>query len=92
MKFKDAGFAFNLPFPPLVRRNVSIILVCDASGNSRSLESNPMRRVEAWAARNNIKLPKIDYNVLINKPLSVWGENEPDVPLCSLCACPDGAH
>lgn len=57
----DAGIAFNLPFPVLLRkqRAVDIIIVYDASAGNQSFET--LKGVQDYAITHNMKFPDIDY-------------------------------
>ncbi len=84
----DAGFAFNLPFPPLLRRNVSLYIVCDASSDATSAIESDLHEVEEWAKQNGYTLPSIDYKKLVSTPLSVWADiNNPKIPIIIFLPC-----
>ncbi len=82
LTFIDGGFAFNFPFPPLLRRNVELYIVCDATEDGHSEIGNDMREVEAYAKKNNYPFPPIDYKKLTQQKLSVHtDENNPQAPI-----------
>jgi cytosolic phospholipase A2 len=88
LSFIDGGFAFNLPFPPLFRRNVSLYIVCDASSDATSAAGSDLREVENWAKQNGYALPSIDYKKLASTPLSVWTDvNNPEIPVIIFVPC-----
>lgn len=72
LTFIDGGFAFNVPFPPLLRRNVKLYFVCDASDDNYSAVGNDMHEVEAYAKKEGFKFPTIDYKKLVTDRLSVF--------------------
>lgn len=78
----DAGLDFNLPIPPLLRkeRKVDIIIICDASSD---IENAPeLRLAEQYAVKNNIKFPIIDYQNIDKNIVSVFkDEQDPEKPV-----------
>ncbi len=77
----DAGLDFNLPLPPVLRpeRKVDIIIVCDAS--SIVTKAPELRDAEEYARRNNLKFPKINYNGIGKAHISVFREDDPEIPV-----------
>lgn len=75
----DAGLDFNLPVPPLLRttRNVSVIIIFDASSNSETADE--LRKAESYARRHGLKFPKIDYTK-VHDICSVHSDADPSVP------------
>jgi len=76
----DAGIDFNLPLPPLLRknRNVDIIIIYDASAN---IEKAPeLRRMVAYAQRKGITLPTINFEEIDKKTISIFKGESPDIP------------
>lgn len=77
LSFIDAGVAFNLPFPPLLRRNVEVYIVCNASGTPGALES-----AQTYAQQNGLPFPSIDFKKVAKKTLSVCvDKNNPAAPI-----------
>ena len=78
----DAGIDFNLPIPPLLRknRNVDIIIIYDASGN---IENAPeLRHAQEYAECKGIKFPSIDYSNINKNTVNVFkDENSDDTPI-----------
>lgn len=70
----DAGLDTNLPIAPLLRRNIQIYIICDASLDDLSVISNEMRKVEKYAQTNGYKFPKIDYQKLVSNKVSVFAD------------------
>jgi len=78
----DAGIETNLPFPPLMRRNVQFYIVCDASSDNDSAIGNEMREVEAWAKKNGYAFPPVDYKRLTQQQISILAApNAPQTPV-----------
>lgn len=80
----DAGFAFNLPFLPLVRkaRPVDIMIIIDASPEA---DAGELRNAEAFARTHNIAFPPIDYSK-VTLPCSVHAQwSDPHVPVIIYC-------
>lgn len=71
LTFIDAGFAFGLPFPPLLRRNIQVYIVCDASSDVLVENNSTMRAVQAYAQVNGYPFPPIDYTKLVTQKMSV---------------------
>jgi phospholipase A2 len=81
LKVFDAGIAFNLPFPPLMRRNTNFYIVCDASAISNATH-HPLRKVERYAQRRGYKFPHIDYGEILENKVSIFYDPEdPEVPV-----------
>lgn len=66
LTFIDAGVACNLPFPPLLRRNVNVYIVCNASGVPGSLQL-----AQTYAQENGFPFPPIDFKNIDTKRLSI---------------------
>ncbi len=69
----DAGYDFNLPLPPLLKkeRKVDIIIVMDASASVHENAPALQKAVE-YAKSRGIPLPKIDFNSITDKQVSVF--------------------
>lgn len=78
----DAGLDFNVPFPPLLRRPVDIIIVCDASGDLAENTATALVGAQEYAEREGIAFPPISYTGIGKKPVSVFvDEKNPDAPV-----------
>lgn len=78
----DAGIDFNLPFPPLLRknRNVDIIIVYDASSNNTDFDS--LKGAKNWSIRNKVHFPELDYQGLEECLVRVFkDERDPKAPV-----------
>lgn len=74
LTFVDAGFAFGLPFPALLRRNVQVYIVCDASSDVLIESANTMHKVQDYASKNNYPFPPIDYTTITKQKISVFAD------------------
>jgi hypothetical protein len=81
LTFVDAGVAFNLPVPPLLRsaRHLDVIIIYDASGNITGAPE--LVAAEQYARDHNLKFPQIDYTNIDKKLVSVFIDKDPEVPL-----------
>lgn len=71
----DGAFAFNLPFPPLLRRNVNLYLVCNAGKNY-----GPLRKAAEYAQRKGYKFPSIPEEPAPEFSL-LYDAADPEVPV-----------
>ena len=77
----DAGLAFNLPLPPLLRpqRALDVIFIFDASADVG--QAGELKKAERYARANSLPFPKIDYDQAKTKAISVFGdEQDPKIP------------
>jgi phospholipase A2 len=82
LSFFDPGVDINLGFAPLLRRNVNVYLVCDASDTAVSNQKNTLRQAQRYANDNNFKFPRIDYNTVGTDKVSLfYDEEDPEVPV-----------
>lgn len=82
IKLADAGLAFNLPYPPVSgerpERKADMLIFLDASYNvkeSAGIE-NQLRGVEAYARRKKLKFPKINYEGIGERAISVFKDEK----------------
>ena len=77
----DAGLGFNLPYPPMMRsdRAVDLLIFLDAS--DRVDEGQNLHLVENHARMHNSPFPTIDYTDIGKRAISVFKENNLDVPV-----------
>lgn len=85
IELRDAGIEFNLPFPPLLRkeREVNLIIAFDASSNVLKEDASfkLFKDAEAYCQIHNLKFPEITNDLIgvLNKQnLTVIGD--PDDP------------
>lgn len=78
----DAGIHINMPFIPLFRRGMNVYIVCDASGDTTFAKGEVMQLVAAYAQKNSIPFPPINFDELGNHPVSIWYDvNNPACPV-----------
>jgi phospholipase A2 len=71
----DGAFAFNLPFPPLLRRNVNLYFVCNAGKNY-----GPLKKAAEYAQRKGYKFPSIPEGAAPEVSL-LYDAADPEVPV-----------
>ncbi|MFA6991090.1 MAG: hypothetical protein WC192_03485 [Candidatus Babeliales bacterium] len=71
----DSGYEFNLPFPPLLKkeRKIDIIIVMDASANVHKGASALQQTVE-YAKSRGIPFPSIKFDSITEKQVSVFAD------------------
>jgi phospholipase A2 len=77
----DAGLAFNLPTPPLLRpqRALDIIFILDSSADIGS--AGELKKAERYANQNNLPFPKINYDQAKTQAISVFRDkNDAKIP------------
>jgi len=77
----DAGLAFNLPTPPLLRpeRALDVIFIFDSSSDIGM--AGELKKAEKYALDNNLPFPPIDYNQAKTKAISIFRDStNPKVP------------
>lgn len=77
----DAGLAFNLPLPPLLRpeRVLDVIFIFDASADVGM--AGELKKAERYARTNNLPFPEIDYAKAKSQAISIFrNEDDPKVP------------
>ncbi len=72
----DAGFDFNLPFPPLLRRNVDLYIVCDASYDVLSPVSHTMQYVRYYMQENKHPFPDFNINELVKNDITLMYDKD----------------
>lgn len=78
----DSGYDFNLPFPPLLKkeRKIDIIIVMDASASVHT-GAPALQKAVKYAESRKIPLPKIEFDSITNKQVSVFtDENNKTTP------------
>ena len=88
LKLIDAGFAFCMPVPPLVRqcRNSDIIIAIEMSAPPNCEHGLSLLDAAKWCRKNNVKFPKIDPERLKvpfanQEQIEIFeDENDPEVP------------
>lgn len=78
----DAGLEFNLPIPPLMRKDraVDIIIVFDASDTS--IRGGELKKAEAYFAKQGLPFPKIELEAESNEVCYVFKDAQnPSIPV-----------
>ncbi len=83
----DAGLAFNLPLPPLLRpeRKIDVIFIFDSSADAGM--AGELKKAEAYARKNNLPFPQIDYSLARTQVMSVF-RDEHDVKIPTIIYLP----
>ena len=79
----DAGLDFNLPTPPLFKkeRGVDMIFICDASAyTDESTEQDQFKSMTAHARRNGLNIPDLENPIKITNDVFVFEDKDPSVP------------
>jgi len=80
----DAGIDFNLPTPPLLKkqRNIDVIIICDASYKKAALPNNfkHLKKAQKYAHDHGIPFPKLTNPVEIAQNILVFEDQDPNVP------------
>ena len=65
----DAGIDFNLPIPPLLRRDraIDIIICLDASGPPEIDDCHALKGAKHWADARNIPFPSVPFGIQDSK-------------------------
>jgi phospholipase A2 len=77
----DAGLAFNLPIPPLLRpqRAIDVIFIFDASDDSGT--AGELKKAEKYARSHNLPFPMIDYSQAQTQTISIFKDDQdPKIP------------
>ncbi len=77
----DAGLAFNLPIPALLRRarKVDIIVICDATSSSKGIGN--LYAAEKYARKKGLKFPTITVSNVSEQSMYVFKDaTDPTVP------------
>lgn len=77
----DAGVDFNLPVPPLLKkeRKIDLIIICDLSSNAET--ASELRYAEKYAEKNELRFPKISYEGIEQSIISIFKDPDPEVPV-----------
>jgi hypothetical protein len=67
----DGGVDFNLPVDCMIRRNINLYLICDASANI-SPEKNQLNNFINYAKNKGYQLPKIDLKNINKDDISIF--------------------
>ncbi|MFH0898303.1 MAG: hypothetical protein V1855_01880 [bacterium] len=89
----DAGFDFTLPFPPLLKRNVDIIICCDAATDAITKGFPELKMAQRYAQRYSFRFPSLKYAKKICNYIFIFDKNEagqtdPKIPTIIYCINP----
>lgn len=89
IKLVDAGTDFNLPYPPVSglcsERKADVLIFLDNSAGQLGKE---FEKVVAFAQRNNIPFPVIDFYTISKQTISIFkDENNPQAPVVIYMPC-----
>ena len=76
----DAGTAYNTPLLPVNRpgRQADVIFICDASADQIG---DQLKKAVADMQRHNLPFPRINFDTISKKTMSVFKEEDPNVPV-----------
>lgn len=78
----DAGLDFNVPYPPISgqrsERTADIIIFIDASS---TMDGSALQKAETYARTHNLLFPIIDYTNLTKQAVSIFTDDNPQVPV-----------
>jgi len=79
IEISDAGMSFNLPFPPLLKKErcVDIILVCEASRSAQTPVGPELQRARDYVLRRGLKFPSLDTYEKVSDQVLIF-ENRTD--------------
>lgn len=77
----DAGLAFNLPLPPFLRpeRALDVIVIVDSSADVQG--ACELLKAQRYAQEHHLKFPKINYEGIDSRIVTVFAEMDPTVPV-----------
>ncbi|MFA5075328.1 MAG: hypothetical protein WC436_04465 [Candidatus Babeliales bacterium] len=75
---EDAGFAFNLPLPPLLKkeRKTDIIIVCDAGQGAQESDFSELKDAAFYAKRKNLKFPDITKPIKVGNNFAIFQDDK----------------
>jgi len=74
--FVDAGTNFNIPIP--VIHDANIMIICDASAGTIG---DHLQEAAEFMHKNNFPFPKINFENIDKKTISIFKEEDPNVPV-----------
>ncbi len=83
IKLRDAGLHFNIPLPPLLRkeRQIDIIFVFDASGNILDEPGAEIKAANKWATSHGVSLPDFSAIPNLGKEAVTIIDNDKNAPV-----------
>jgi len=80
----DAGIDFNVPTPPLFKkqRNIDLIIICDASYKHGAAHDNftHIKKAQKHAEQLGIKFPKLSNPTYITDTILLFEDQDPTIP------------
>ncbi|KKQ33122.1 MAG: hypothetical protein US49_C0002G0017 [candidate division TM6 bacterium GW2011_GWF2_37_49] len=79
----DAGLDFNLPTPPLLKkeRGIDLIFICDASAyTEQNDEHEQFKALTEHARRNGIAIPDLENPIKLTDDIFVFEDKDPCIP------------
>jgi len=80
----DAGIDFNIPTPPLFKkqRAIDIIIVCDASYKNTASQNNFMnlKKAKKHAQRHGIAFPQLSNPIKLTDTVFAFEDQDPTIP------------
>ena len=86
LRIVDAGFAFNLPYPPVSgmrkERFADIVIILDASDVALAKNTSPeLRKMIRYAESKELKLPKMNLDQSVDRnAVTIFESTDPSVP------------
>lgn len=83
IQLRDAGLHFNIPLPPLLRkeRAIDIIFVFDASSNISTNPGGEIIAANNWANKHNVSLPNFSKIEGLGKESITVIDSDPQAPI-----------
>ena len=83
LRLIDAGIAVNIGYQPVSgqrpERKADVMIILDSSGEV--IDADNLRRAEQYAHAHNLPFPYIDYEGIDTKVVSVFADDNPEVPI-----------
>ena len=83
LELTDGGVAYdllNLPFAPLFRRGMDVVIICDASGDAPGGDFPQLEKAEDYARRAGYNFPSLKKYKKIGENVFVFESSDPDYP------------
>ncbi len=79
----DAGLDIKVPFPPLLRRNIDIYIVCDASSDrTYGNGEHSLSQTKRYAKKHGYQFPAFNEDNIRTKPISlIIDQKNPTAPI-----------
>lgn len=79
--FMDAGYAYNLPLPPVLKkeRAADIIIILDVSEDVHE-GAGELKKAITDLTEQGVNLPQIDFSTILQHPVTVYKSENPQTP------------